>query len=294
VAQAFAQPAGRFTGAALKGSYQYATREWFGTFDLGELSPDFRADAGFEPRVDLRSVLGTLTRTIFGRPDQPFTQLQFGAIGAADLDHEWHLTDVVTSLSAFWLGPAQTSVLLEGFQNRERLGGLDHDLTKGRVTLQSQPWGSARLQLQARFGEELDVANNRTAANLALSPIVELYLGPRLNLNLQHDFQRLSAEGGRIFSVNLLQARVVYHLNLRTFVRAILQYQNVDRNPTAYGFPVDETSSSLFSQLLLSYKINPQTVAFLGYSDSHRGTDALELTRASRTFFVKLGYALRP
>jgi hypothetical protein len=200
----------------------------------------------------------------------------------------------VTSLSAFWLGPAQTSVLLEGFQNRERLGGLDHDLTKGRVTLQSQPWGSARLQLQARFGEELDVANNRTAANLALSPIVELYLGPRLNLNLQHDFQRLSAEGGRIFSVNLLQARVVYHLNLRTFVRAILQYQNVDRNPTAYGFPVDETSSSLFSQLLLSYKINPQTVAFLGYSDSHRGTDALELTRASRTFFVKLGYALRP
>jgi hypothetical protein len=37
-----------------------------------------------------------------------------------------------------------------------------------------------------------------------------------------------------------------------------------------------------------------QTVAFVGYSDSHRGTDAIDLIRASRTFFVKLGYAFRP
>ncbi|MGH7631267.1 MAG: alpha/beta fold hydrolase [Gemmatimonadales bacterium] len=294
VAQAFAQPAGRFTGAALNGSYQYATREWFGTLELGELSPDFRADAGFVPRVDVRSALGTLTRTIFGRPGQPFTQLQFGAIGAADLDHEWQLTDIVTQLSAFWLGPAQTSVLLEGFRNRERLHGVDHDLTNGRVTLQSQPWGSAQFELQARFGEQLDVANSRTAANLGLSPSAQLYLGRRLNLDLQHDFQRLSSDGTRIFTANLLQGRVIYHLSLRTFVRAVLQWQHIDRNPGAYGFPVEQTSSSLFTQLLLSYKLNPQTVAFLGYSDSHRGTDAIELTRANRTFFVKLGYALRP
>ncbi len=294
MAQAFAQPAGRFTGAALRGSYQYATRDWFATLELGELSPDFRADAGFVPRVDVRSALGTLTRTVFGRPGQPFTQLQFGAIGAADLDHEWQLTDVVTSLSAFWLGPAQTSVLLEGFQNRERLGGVDHDLTNGRVTLQSQPWGSARFALQARFGEQLDVANSRTAANLGLSPSAQLYLGRRLNLDVQHDFQRLGVEGARVFTANLLQTRVVYHLNLRTFLRAIVQWQHIDRNPAAYGFPVEQTSNSLFTQLLLSYKINPQTVAFLGYSDSHQGTDAIELTRANRTFFVKLGYALRP
>ena len=38
----------------------------------------------------------------------------------------------------------------------------------------------------------------------------------------------------------------------------------------------------------------PQTVAFLGYSDTNLGTDAFTLTRLSRTFFVKLGYALRP
>ncbi len=294
VAQAFAQPAGRFTGVALEGSYQYETRDWFAALNLSERAPEFRADAGFVPRVDFHAAEGSLTRTIFGSPGQPFTQLQFGATGLVSTDHEWRLTDRSTGLNAFWLGPAQTSVLLEGFQDRERLGDLDHELTRGRLTLQSQPWGSGRLGLIARVGEELDVANNRTAANLGLSPSAELYLGRRLNLNLQHDYQRLSTAGQRIFTVNLLQARVLYHIDLRTFVRAIVQYQHIDRNPAAYGFAVDETDSSVFTQLLLSYKLNPQTVAFLGYSDTHRGTTAIDLTRANRTFFVKLGYALRP
>ena len=294
VAQAFAQPLGSFGGVALRSSYQYATRDWFGAVNLAELSPDFRADAGFEPRVDFREVDAALTRTIFGQPGQPFTQLQFGAVGTVDTDHDWQLTDFTAGLNAFWLGPAQTSVLLEGFQNRERLDGVDHDLTNGRVTIQSQPTGSARVGLVVRFGQELDVANNRTAATLALAPTARLYLGRKLNLNMQHDFQRLSAEGTRIFTVHLLQTRLLYHLNLRTFVRAIVQYEHVNRNPLAYGFPVDESSSSLFTQLLISYKLNPQTVAFVGYSDSHLGTATTDLTRADRTFFVKLGYALRP
>jgi hypothetical protein len=294
VAQSFGQPLGRFTGVGLRAAYQHQSEDWFGTLALEELSPDFRADAGFVPRVDLRSAEGTLTRTIFGRPGQPFTQLQFGVVGSARTDHDWTLTDRSAELNAFWLGPAQTSVLLQGFQDRERLADVDHDLTRGRFTFQTQPWGSGRLALVAEAGEELDVANNRTAANLQLTPSAQLYLGRRLNLNLQHDFQRLSAEGTRIFTVNLLQTRLVYHLNLRTFVRAIVQYQHVDRNPAAFAFPVEATSSSVFTQLLVAYKLNPQTVAFIGYSDSHRATDAIELTRANRTFFVKLGYALRP
>lgn len=92
----------------------------------------------------------------------------------------------------------------------------------------------------------------------------------------------------------LLQARLLYHLNVRTFVRAIVQWQHVDRDPTRYAVPVPAVSRSVLTQFLFSYKLDPQTVAFLGYSDTSLGTDAVDLTRQSRTFFVKLGYALRP
>ena len=60
-----------------------------------------------------------------------------------------------------------------------------------------------------------------------------------------------------------------------------------------FGFPVDPESRTLFNQLLFSYKLNPQTVFFLGYSDGYFGGDpSLDwLTQSDRTVFAKVGYA---
>jgi hypothetical protein len=57
---------------------------------------------------------------------------------------------------------------------------------------------------------------------------------------------------------------------------------------------VDEQTEELFSQLLFSYKLNPQTVLFVGYSDNSFGDQRIDLTRADRTLFLKLGYAWVP
>jgi len=54
---------------------------------------------------------------------------------------------------------------------------------------------------------------------------------------------------------------------------------------------VDAETQQLFSQLLLAYKINPQTVFFLGYSDTRLGDQRIDLKQANRTLFVKIGYA---
>ena len=56
---------------------------------------------------------------------------------------------------------------------------------------------------------------------------------------------------------------------------------------------------SMFSQILFSYKINPQTVFFLGYSDNYRNRDYTDdlgrcddsLYQTNRTIFTKIGYA---
>jgi hypothetical protein len=59
---------------------------------------------------------------------------------------------------------------------------------------------------------------------------------------------------------------------------------------------VEPEDEELFTQLLFSYKLNPQTVLFLGYSDNSFGATLEErtigLTRADRTLFFKVGYAL--
>lgn len=43
------------------------------------------------------------------------------------------------------------------------------------------------------------------------------------------------------------------------------------------------------------FRVNPQTVVFVGFSDNFRGFDQdplrVDLTQSDRTIFVKLGYA---
>jgi len=65
------------------------------------------------------------------------------------------------------------------------------------------------------------------------------------------------------------------------------------------GFPAAEHAAAfayarehdLANQLLFAYKINPQTVAYIGYSDGYRALDQDPLEQQQRTYFLKLSYA---
>lgn len=83
----------------------------------------------------------------------------------------------------------------------------------------------------------------------------------------------------------------MFHLGVRTFVRAILQYTDISRDAEAYTFPVPGRTRRFFAQYLFSYKLNPQTVLFAGYSDNADAARGVDLRRTDRTFFLKLGYA---
>lgn len=126
---------------------------------------------------------------------------------------------------------------------------------------------------------------------LNLLPFVEFSLGQHVNLNLQHTFQRLTCDQNKIFTANLSQIKFVYNFSVRTFLRAIVQYLDVTRNPELYVFPVSPKTQTVFTQFLFSYKLNPQTVVFIGYSDNYLGMTSLDITQTDRTFFVKIGYA---
>ena len=79
------------------------------------------------------------------------------------------------------------------------------------------------------------------------------------------------------------------------------QFKDIDRNLDEYDDPVDPDDAvdantrDMGRQLLFSYKINPQTVFFLGYSDNHYDDDDLNtLEQTDRTLFMKIGYAWTP
>ena len=100
-----------------------------------------------------------------------------------------------------------------------------------------------------------------------------------------------SLAGDRVFVADIPQARLLYHFSRRTFVRAILQHRDVDRNPSQYIVPVNRENRTLLSQLLFSYRLDAQTVFLAGYSDNYAGTESIDLTQTDRAVFVKLSYA---
>jgi hypothetical protein len=178
-------------------------------------------------------------------------------------------------------------------------GTVFENLGAAFIGFEIRPSGTATLGFGSELSETIDYLAAEKGTQITAGPRAELKLGRHLNLNLQHSYRRLARDDDWAFIANLSQIRAVYNFNVRTFFRAILQYQNIERNPDKYGTSVTREAKSFFTQLLFSYKVNPQTVLFLGYSDNAEGmlnSEAvrIDLTRYNRTFFLKLGYAWRP
>jgi hypothetical protein len=287
------QPLRGFSGGALSLSLDRATADWFMGLGYTDLSPGFRADVGFVPRVDTRNVWAQLTRFL-RRQSGWFTQIFAGTSYNRTWDHDGDLTDEEVSLFVGYSGPLQSSAQLNVSHDRALFAGTLFDLNQADLSLTLQPSGAVLIDVSGGIGQVIDFTNARRSSEVGVSPSAKLSLGRGLGLDLSHAYQRLAHEGVRVFTANLFQARAIYNFSVRTFVRGIVQYRSVDRNVAAYTVPVSEFDEGLFGQLLFSYKVNPQTVVFLGYSDNQEGARSFDLTRTNRTFFVKVGYAWRP
>jgi hypothetical protein len=126
---------------------------------------------------------------------------------------------------------------------------------------------------------------------LMFNPRFEFQVGRRLKFNYEYCYESLDVEGGRLYTAGISQADIIYQFNARAFLRSVLQYVDYDYNAELYIDPPDPEFKHLFSQLLFSYKLNPRTVLFLGYTDNYYGNQNYGVTQADRTFFIKLGYS---
>jgi hypothetical protein len=272
--------------------YDYLTRGWVANVLYTDLDPEFRADSGFVPRVDLRTAEARLQRRIWSDDgDDWYDQLVFGATGLRTEDHDGVLTDERLQLFADYQGPYQSLIELGGIVGEERFLDTLYSVDRLFGTFQIRPSGDLGFALSVEAGDAIDFVNDRPADLLEVHGQAELRVGRHVNARLDHIRQTLDVAGGELFTVDLSQLLMVYQFNVRTFVRAIFQYQQLDQNASLYTIPVDDEQEDLFTQLLFSYELNPQTVVYLGYVDNRFGFDQVSLTQLDRTFFLKVGYA---
>ena len=148
------------------------------------------------------------------------------------------------------------------------------------------------ISMFARYGDHIDYDNNRLGKQLFVRPTINWSVGKSLQFKLRHTYQNLDVGSQQLFTAGLSDFRATYQFNQRQFLRLILVYSDIHRNQDNYTFDVDASSKGLGAQLLYSYKINPLTKFFVGYSDSAYQDDVLtSLTKNERSVFMKFSYA---
>jgi hypothetical protein len=296
IARGFGQPADGLDGDAFLAQYNHSARDWFWSLAYEDRDPQFRADSGFIPRVDIKESRVQLQRQFWGGREDWYTQINVGGGGRRTENHAGQLTDERLNVYSNVSGPLQSLVEVGYSRSKDFFGGrLYEGLNRYSAFFTVQPSGVARLSFSGDFGDTVDFTNNQPADVLVVAPAAELKLGRHVNALVSHTLQRLDVAGGKLFEANLSQLRLIYNFNVRSFVRGIFQYLDLQQNPALYNEEarpfIRPQTETLFTQLLFSYKLNSQTVLFLGYSDNRLGQQEFSLEQTNRTLFFKVGYA---
>lgn len=292
----FEQPLERFSGEAARVRYEYETRGWYGNAEYENLSSDFRADSGFISQVGTEEVEGTVGYVWHGTQDSWWTRVRASmnvehAIGedGRTLEHE-------NAYRFGFGGLLQSWFQFNYFDSREFWEGVTYDLRRGRFYTEMQPTGGLSLAMSLDYGDRIDYSNDRLGKRFRFEPRIDWNIGRQLFLRLKGVYAELETQDDQeIFNALVADARLTWQFNLRSFLRLTTQLTDVERNEDIYLEDVDSRSRDVGRELLYSYKLNPQTVFFLGYSDQYVDDDDIDgLAASDRTWFMKIGYAWTP
>jgi hypothetical protein len=283
-------------GHALYARYFHGDRNWSWGSTYEEYSPEFRADAGLFDQVGVRGASAFAERRVRGGDKAGrtwFSNLYFSLGGdvTKQYDDEW--TEWGADVVATYEGPHQSRISSNIFApNQEFFAGRVYHNVRHNIDASIQATRDVNLGLFVNWGETIDFTNERAADFVTVAPSANFDVGRHIRGEFSWQRQTFWTEAGnRVFVVDIPQARMLYHFNRRAFVRAILQYRDVAREPDQYIVPVPREDRGFLSQLLFSYRLDAQTVFLAGYSDNYAGTDQIDLTRTDRAVFVKLSYA---
>jgi hypothetical protein len=152
------------------------------------------------------------------------------------------------------------------------------------------------LNSNFRYGDAIDYRNNRLGRIKQWSSRVNWNIDKHLELKVQHTFRQLDADSANVFTARLTDFRATYQFNVLSFIRFSLIYNNTNRNAANYIYTnpedITESSKNVSTELLYAYKLNPQTVFYLGYSDRHDTEQGFsDLDQNQRSVFMKFSYA---
>jgi hypothetical protein len=281
-------------------NWSHVTRAWDWSLQYLDAGDEFRADLGFVPQVGDRDYIATLGRSFFVehgifRHIRPFLRLR----DVDDVDGGLLLRRIVPGiqLEGLWNGFFNVEHRTEKVRAGSHVFASDYFVTNIQVS-PSQRIGDVALNLTA--GDDVDFANERPARGITADLQGTLRPTDHLALQLNGSRRQLDvsptgagSRNARLFTADVARLRATYTFTSRAFLRLVAQRVATTRDPALYLFSVPRRDEEITGSALFSYKLNWQTVLFLGYSDDRALSVDDRLEPAGRALFFKISYAFQ-
>jgi hypothetical protein len=269
--------------------------DWF--LQGKDVGRDFRADDGFIPQVGYRE--GYFESGYTFRPQDSFlSRVRVFTINSYDAEPSGATLSRRLSVGTGMDGKWNSFIRFELNRDDIRAGGLLLQRFQPRLYVQASPGRLVNLlSVDAYVGQEIDFANARAGHGTTL--LTSLTLRPGDHLELRNDangrwlfVEAADGASGRLVAAYVERLRATWMFDSRSFVRLIGQYVTTRRDSSLYTSAVEPKEAAFAASALFAYKLNWQTVFYLGYGDDRTFsslTDRLE--RSGRQVFAKVSYA---
>jgi len=285
-------------GAELWWSRQLEHWDFFTLYN--DLSEEFRADNGFIPQVGIRRGFGEIGRTL--RPkDKPITRIRLFTAGNYRVDRDGRVIDRWIQPGFGFDGLLNSFVRFEFFIDETRAGDrlIRRNLIRPRVNF--TPGGIfSEVTIRGTFGEDIDFANDRPGDTTSFGITATLQPTDHLQVALRADERALdvsTADGrsGRLFTADIARVRATYTFNSKSWLRVIGEWIRTERRADLYDDPseIEALSKNFGGSVVFAYKLNWQSVLFLGYGDNRELAEFGNLEPSGREAFIKISYALQ-
>ena len=290
------QPTDEFSDKLIRLSYNKSTRNWHAMVHYEDVGENLRTDLDHRGMVGYKSYGAYAQRQWYGSSDDLYTRFSFSGNMERMEDQDGGLLNQNARVSTNVSGPLQSRLTYhlskwERTYYEDNFDGYSHSI---RTSL--QPMADLGLEWNVNWGDSVDYTHSRASKKFNMSPEIDLNIGSHIKFSADYSFTRMSVEGQELYTTNTVSSRLSYQFSTRMFLRSIIQFADIHQNQDMYVDDIDPKYQSLFSQLLFSYKVNPRTVLFLGYSDNYYSEElhdgfSYDPTQYDRTIFFKVGYA---
>jgi Domain of unknown function (DUF5916) len=277
--------------------YSHSDARWDWYTEYKDFGDGFRADDGFVPQVGYRENYVESGYTIHPA-NFPISRLRTFLIGDYQADTDGHLISREISPGFGFDGKWNSFVRLRYAFDRVRSGSRTFPRQQFIYQVQVTPSQSiCNILLTGFVGQQVDFDNSRLGSGASVD--LEGTIRPTDHLALAFVGVRswLNVDPGgverRLFVAQVERLKATYVFTSRAFLRLIGQYVSTRRDPSLYTSSVTEHDGNFSGSALFAYKINWQTVMFLGYGDNRTLVDNDHYEKADRQFFLKLSYAFQ-